>query len=205
MLGYIFTTDGRSFTITDGETVTTTDGEITEAWDVLKSVIERVEFRIESPQKKSCWAVNIGNLLPEKWVGRTVPTPHHRYIFFRAKRRNLVNMGKYYVWGTMELGRERAECCLYESAIIPKRERYVQILSGEPTCARDWTIGELFTAAWDGSYSLRTNTCIDYAIRCWNLLSHRHKKIKWDDVCTTPILQSIDLYLREMIASCVII
>ena len=164
---------------------TTTNGEIAEVRhnDLLNSVIDYVVFCIE-PLEDVLFrlAIYIGSLLPTQWVGRTVPSPHHRCIVFRAKRIDLVFMRQYYIWGIMEFHTAGAKCYLYTNVDIPgRRLRMYSHLSGRPTTR--YTIRELFTAAWEGEYHAMTNNCIDYAIRCWNLLSPEYTMIEWDDVC----------------------
>ena len=140
--------------------------------------IEYVEFRYKPLGRKSVFRafrdwIRGGGELPTtvkmvRGILRGIPSLHHRFIYFRATSPDNAE----FVFGTMEFTSDGAVCTLYHTDNLPYHNSQVHggYKSAETLAL---TILELFQGAWNGIYSVSDNNCIDYAIRCWNLLEPR--------------------------------
>lgn len=71
------------------------------------------------------------------------------------------------IWGTMEHDDSGAKCYLYRANC---RRQQAEVEMRHAIQQPQWNIFKCFSLAWTGPYSLRSNNCIDYALKCWNLL-----------------------------------
>ena len=184
-----------------------------EDWSIFQSyVIDYVEFCYEPLQnKKATTGYYPAQWLPENVLdvltGRKLPSKHHRYIHFSASlycqnttpglteleltigpgghvhQAPEVPTKVHTVWGTMEHQPDGTWCCLYGSEYVPNtgRSQSIRLWSRYPSAP--FNIITLFTSAWQGAYDLVSNNCIDYALRCWNLLLESY--YKYEDVANS--------------------
>ena len=140
--------------------------------------IGRVEFCHKPLESKSIFRIFLdwilgGGELPTRdemvrGLLREAPSLHHRFIHFRATAPSNDD----YVFGTMEFTSDGAVCTVYHTDDLP----YGSQVHGEYRSVETspLSIQDLFQRAWKGRYRLLDNNCIDYAIRCWNLLEPRN-------------------------------
>lgn len=114
-----------------------------------------------------------------------VPSPHHRFIYFRANHSGSEFDYDTAIYGILEHVKDEhggVVCYLYlntESDDLRAVTRRVDAafhrnLIGYPT--QPHSIRRLSINAWTGPYHLINNNCIHYAIRCWNLLQPDHRQ-----------------------------
>lgn len=175
--------------------------------ELLNSTITDVEFRYEPLwHLKANLAIMLGMISPRCMLAilgvREIPSRHHRFISFTATmpyapaprdtdsspdeaERTVRLTGTVNIYGTMEHSQNEAVCCLYQTPPVYNQQSNVHVhgdLRGACTGDRTFTVRELFEKAWTGGYKILKNNCIDYAMRCWNLLQPA-RTVEYKDVC----------------------